>query len=80
MRTSGWGRTLGVGALWQGMRSAEGVRMRRRKRRDKIFFNKHAGSRAGVKRHSAIVRSVGRLTHSIFVILFFEGNFRYFVG
>jgi hypothetical protein len=37
VKTPGWGRMAGVSVLRQEMRSTEGVRMERMKRRDKFF-------------------------------------------
>jgi hypothetical protein len=37
VRTLGWGRMPGVGALCRGMRSVEGVKIGMRKQRDKFF-------------------------------------------
>jgi hypothetical protein len=43
---AGVGEDSGVGALMQTMRSAEGVRKGRRKRRNKVFLNIHTGKQA----------------------------------
>jgi hypothetical protein len=54
VRMPGWGRTRGVGALRQGMRSAEGVRMGRRKRGISFLIYMRAEASGGGEKPSDV--------------------------